>query len=193
MGAVCSGISTGIAFANSLPAGAFITGVFVEIVTAFNATLTNVLTVGTVAAFLQLVRRFFQPLQDLSDKFNTLQQAMAASERIFKLLDTPEADRGGVMTANVTAEPRHAQASRRARGVTIQFEAVEGSDMEGLPAVGNLRNASAVFIHDGRRWVATGRAVFNLNPDEVLSRFPTQFERAPGTQPPPNEPHEPRP
>ena len=46
-------------------------------------------TVGTVAAFLQLVRRFFEPLQDLSDKFNTLQQAMAASERIFALLDEP--------------------------------------------------------------------------------------------------------
>jgi ATP-binding cassette subfamily B multidrug efflux pump len=45
------------------------------------------LTVGTVAAFLQLVRRFFQPLQDLSDKFNTLQQAMAAGERVFRLLD----------------------------------------------------------------------------------------------------------
>src|SRR5881227_3505588 len=49
------------------------------------------LTVGTVAAFLQLVRRFFDPLQDLSDKYNMLQQAMAASERIFKLLDTPVA------------------------------------------------------------------------------------------------------
>ena len=48
----------------------------------------NTLTVGTVAAFLQLVRRFFQPIQDLSDKFNTLQQAMAAAERVFKLLDT---------------------------------------------------------------------------------------------------------
>jgi ATP-binding cassette, subfamily B, multidrug efflux pump len=47
------------------------------------------LTVGTVAAFLLLVRRFFQPLQDLSDKFNTLQQAMAASERVFALLDEP--------------------------------------------------------------------------------------------------------
>lgn len=46
------------------------------------------LTVGTVAAFLQLVRRFFQPLQDLSDKYNTLQTAMASSERIFHLLDT---------------------------------------------------------------------------------------------------------
>jgi ATP-binding cassette subfamily B multidrug efflux pump len=45
------------------------------------------LTVGTVAAFLQLIRRFYQPLQDLSDKFNILQQAMAASERVFALLD----------------------------------------------------------------------------------------------------------
>jgi ATP-binding cassette, subfamily B, multidrug efflux pump len=45
------------------------------------------LTVGTVAAFLQLLRRFYQPLQDLSDKFNILQQAMASSERVFALLD----------------------------------------------------------------------------------------------------------
>src|SRR6266513_666506 len=48
----------------------------------------SVLTVGTVAAFLQLVRRFFQPLQDLSEKYNILQTAMASSERIFTLLDT---------------------------------------------------------------------------------------------------------
>ena len=51
----------------------------------------------------QLVRRFFQPLQDLSDKFNTLQQAMAASERVFRLLDEDAAigDR-----RPATAEPR---------------------------------------------------------------------------------------
>ena len=48
----------------------------------------GVLSVGTVAAFLQLVRRFFQPLQDLSEKYNILQTAMASSERIFTLLDT---------------------------------------------------------------------------------------------------------
>jgi ATP-binding cassette subfamily B protein len=46
------------------------------------------LTVGTVAAFLQLLRRFFDPLQDLAEKFNILQAAMASSERIFNLLDT---------------------------------------------------------------------------------------------------------
>ncbi|TFG45729.1 MAG: ABC transporter ATP-binding protein [Gemmatimonadales bacterium] len=47
------------------------------------------LTVGTLAAFIQLTRRFFQPLQDLSEKFNIVQSAMASSERIFGLLDAP--------------------------------------------------------------------------------------------------------
>lgn len=46
------------------------------------------LSVGVLAAFLQLVRRFFQPLQDLSEKVNLLQAATASSERVFRLLDT---------------------------------------------------------------------------------------------------------
>src|SRR3954452_24851383 len=62
-------------------------------------------------------------------------------------------------------------------GVTIRFEAVEGSDMEGLPAVGNLRNASAVFFFRGGRWHTAGKAVFNLNPDETLAHFGNQYER----------------
>jgi ATP-binding cassette, subfamily B, multidrug efflux pump len=51
--------------------------------------LSGTLTVGAIAAFLQYARRFFQPIQDLSEKYNMLQGAMASSERIFKLLDTP--------------------------------------------------------------------------------------------------------
>jgi ATP-binding cassette subfamily B protein len=47
-------------------------------------------TVGVVAAFLQYARRFFRPIQDLSEKYNMLQGAMASSERIFRLLDAPE-------------------------------------------------------------------------------------------------------
>jgi hypothetical protein len=62
-------------------------------------------------------------------------------------------------------------------GVTIQFEAVAGSDMEGLPAVGNLRNASAVFFFHGGRWHTLGKTVFNLNPDEALAHFRNQYER----------------
>ena len=44
-------------------------------------------TVGVLAAFLQYARRFFRPIQDLSEKYNLLQGAMASSERVFKLLD----------------------------------------------------------------------------------------------------------
>jgi hypothetical protein len=61
-------------------------------------------------------------------------------------------------------------------GVTIQFEAVEGSDMEGLPAVGNLRNASAVFFYQQGAWHTSGKTVFNLNPDEAVAHFRHQYE-----------------
>jgi ATP-binding cassette, subfamily B, multidrug efflux pump len=50
---------------------------------------TGALTIGIVVAFLQYGMRFFRPIQDLSEKYNILQSAMAASERVFKLLDTP--------------------------------------------------------------------------------------------------------
>jgi ATP-binding cassette subfamily B protein len=46
-------------------------------------------TIGELAMFIQYSQRFWRPIQDMSDKYNILQSAMAASERIFKLLDTP--------------------------------------------------------------------------------------------------------
>lgn len=52
--------------------------------------VASALTLGSLVAFTDYVRQFFQPLQDLSDKFNIFQAAMASSERIFGLLDTEE-------------------------------------------------------------------------------------------------------
>ncbi|HEX4749766.1 MAG TPA: ABC transporter ATP-binding protein [Bryobacteraceae bacterium] len=49
---------------------------------------SGALTLGVLVAFFQYGLRFFRPIQDLSEKYNILQGAMAASERIFKLLDT---------------------------------------------------------------------------------------------------------
>jgi ATP-binding cassette, subfamily B, multidrug efflux pump len=46
-------------------------------------------SLGVLVAFTQYAQRFFRPIMDFSDKYNILQSAMAASERIFKLLDTP--------------------------------------------------------------------------------------------------------
>lgn len=51
--------------------------------------LEDTLTLGSLVAFLQYSQRFFRPISDLSEKFNILQAAMASSERIFGLLDTP--------------------------------------------------------------------------------------------------------
>jgi len=47
-----------------------------------------VATIGVLVAFMQYAQRFFRPIQDLSEKYNILQSAMAAGERVFKLLDT---------------------------------------------------------------------------------------------------------
>ncbi|MFN3476562.1 MAG: ABC transporter ATP-binding protein, partial [Candidatus Methylomirabilales bacterium] len=51
--------------------------------------LRGALTLGTLVAFLEYIQRFFAPVKDLSEKYNILQAAMASSERIFELLDTP--------------------------------------------------------------------------------------------------------
>src|SRR5690606_16784697 len=49
--------------------------------------LEGAVTIGVIAAFLQYAQRFFEPIQDLSEKYNLLQAAMASSERVFKVLD----------------------------------------------------------------------------------------------------------
>jgi len=67
--------------------------------------LDGAMTIGTIAAFLQYARRFFRPIQDLSEKYNVLQNAMASSERVFRLLDL-EPD------IREPTEPRHPGAVR---------------------------------------------------------------------------------
>jgi ATP-binding cassette subfamily B multidrug efflux pump len=63
---------------------------------------SGTLTLGVLVAFMQFAQRFFRPIQDLSEKFNILQSAMAASERIFKLLDEPI-----TISSDPTAIPLH--------------------------------------------------------------------------------------
>jgi ATP-binding cassette, subfamily B, multidrug efflux pump len=55
------------------------------------AIIDHAFTLGGLVAFIQYVRRFYRPIEDLSEKYNILQGAMASSERIFQLLDTPPA------------------------------------------------------------------------------------------------------
>jgi ATP-binding cassette, subfamily B, multidrug efflux pump len=59
-------------------------------------------TIGVLVAFMQYAQRFFRPIQDLSEKYNILQSAMAAGERVFKLLDT----KVEVMSPAITKRPQ---------------------------------------------------------------------------------------
>jgi ATP-binding cassette subfamily B multidrug efflux pump len=66
--------------------------------------IRNTLSVGALVAFFQYAQRFYEPISDLSEKYNILQAAMAASERVFKLLDTPvkiKSHDGGPRTEDV--------------------------------------------------------------------------------------------
>lgn len=62
-------------------------------------------------------------------------------------------------------------------GVTIAFEAIEGSDMEDLPAVSQLRHGSAVFFYHDGNWHTLGRTLFNLPPADAVVHFASLYER----------------
>jgi ATP-binding cassette subfamily B multidrug efflux pump len=85
--------------------------------------LRSAVTIGVLTAFMQYAQRFFRPIQDLSDKYNILQGAMASSERVFKLLDTP-------VEIISPEQPRHASGAGRIEfdHVWFAYRQIETSD-----------------------------------------------------------------
>lgn len=101
--------------------------------------LASFVTIGTLVAYIQYSGMFFRPLQDLSDKFNIIQSAMASSERIFGLLDTPEL---------VADKPDAASFDHPFRG-EVKFEDVW-------------------FAYEGEEWVLRG-VDFTIKPGESVA------------------------
>jgi ATP-binding cassette subfamily B protein len=101
--------------------------------------ISGTLTLGALVAFIQYSRRFFQPIADMSEKYNILQAAMASSERLFKLLDTPAA----VVNPSQPLRPSH-----EARG-EIEFRDVW-------------------FAYNDENWVLRDVS-FHVNPGESVA------------------------
>jgi len=100
---------------------------------------SDMLTLGSLVAFLQYSQRFFRPISDLSEKFNILQGAMASSERIFGLLDTPVEISSDSQLPTPTP-PTEADSTRgqwQGPGV-IRFENVSFAYVEGEPVLKNV-------------------------------------------------------
>ncbi len=84
-------IDTIFAYALYYPTVELLSAVAIALVVwrgGFSVLAHGTVTIGVLAMFIQYSQRFWRPIQDLSDKYNILQAAMAACERIFKLLDT---------------------------------------------------------------------------------------------------------
>ncbi len=115
--------------------------------------LDGTLSFGSFLAFWYCAQKFFQPIRDLSEKYNILQAAMASSERIFKLLDEPEAPSGAAPAAP-TGLPAGAREHPVVSGETA---------MAGLVEFDNVS-----FSYDGRTPVLD-RVSFRVRPGERLA------------------------
>jgi len=130
--------------------------------------IENAATLGVLAAFIQYAQRFFRPIQDLSEKYNILQSAMAAAERVFKLLDTP-------------IEIREAAVTEKAEGLgRIEFDHVwfgyrtvpadgDGNVPDSLNRAGQPRAALPTQANSGEPdWVLRD-VTFRIEPGETVA------------------------
>jgi ATP-binding cassette, subfamily B, multidrug efflux pump len=104
-------------YAVFLPAVEFVAAIATALILWFGGgfVLGGALTLGSLVAFVLYAGRFFRPISDMSEKFNTLQAAMASSERIFQLLDTD---------VGVKSPPKEQKAKSREPKGRIVFEDV---------------------------------------------------------------------
>jgi ATP-binding cassette, subfamily B, multidrug efflux pump len=95
------------AYAVYFPVVEFLESAAVALILGYGGSrvLGSTLSIGALVAFIQYSERFFRPIRDLSDRYNTLQGAMASSERIFELLDT-RSDVASPDVPGVPADPR---------------------------------------------------------------------------------------
>ena len=128
--------------------------------------LSGALDIGVLVAFMQYSQRFFRPIQDLSEKYNVLQAAMASSERIFKLLDTPP---------EIVSPPVGAQARGPGRiefdHVWFAYRRLEGAAHEAESMVGgNGAHATASMNGDeaGYDWILRDVS-FVIEPGETIA------------------------
>lgn len=113
-------LETVLCFSIFYPVVEMITAVTIAVIVGYGGSRisTGTLTVGGLVAFLMYSEMFFRPIRDLTEKFNILQGALAASERIVGLLDTePE-----IATRPDALAPAHRHGSLALEGVSFAYD-----------------------------------------------------------------------
>ncbi len=126
---------------------------------AHAAFLHPVVTLGVLIAFIQYGQRFFRPIQDLSDKYNILQAAMAASERIFKLLDT-----GNEIRTSAHPTPGDGSGRVEFRGVWFTYQTLTTEQRERICTLSDEALGECGDIE----WVLRGVS-FTIEPNQTAA------------------------
>lgn len=111
---------------------------------------TGVASFGTIYLFIDLLRRFFMPLRDLSAKYSVMQSSMASSERIFELLDVEP----GILDPPATASASPGRAADPATGAS--------------GGVGSIEFEDVWFAYQDEDWVLRGLS-FRVEPGEKVA------------------------
>ena len=116
-------LDTVMCFSVFYPVVEMITAITVALIVGYGGSRigAGTLTVGALVAFLMYSEMFFRPIRDLTEKFNILQGAMAASERIVELLDTEPA----IGNAPAARLPGHRHGAFRLEGVSFAYNEAE--------------------------------------------------------------------
>jgi len=121
--------------------------------------LGNTVSLGILIAFMQYAQRFFRPIQDLSEKYNILQAAMAASERVFKLLDSqPE------IVSPVVCLAGDGSGRVEFRNVWFTYQRLDEAQQARIAAASESELASFADIE----WILCGVS-FTVDPDETAA------------------------
>ncbi|HZD45650.1 MAG TPA: ABC transporter ATP-binding protein, partial [Acidobacteriaceae bacterium] len=120
--------------------------------------LRGTVTIGILVAFIQYSQRFWRPIQDLSDKYNILQAAMAASERVFRLLDTP-----AEVTAPADPVPSPRAGRIEFRDVWFTYERLTPEQLA-IISVASPEDLEAI----GVEWILRGVS-FTIEPNETAA------------------------
>jgi ATP-binding cassette subfamily B protein len=131
-------------------------------------------TLGVLIAFIQYAQRFFRPIMELSDKFNILQAAMAAAERVFKLLDQhPTIVSPPSPVAPSPTSPTYGQIEFR--NVWFTYQTLTPEQLTGCPMIAEGQSPEAIvggstapFPDQSIEWILRDVS-FTIHPDETAA------------------------
>ena len=116
--------------------------------------IRNIISIGSLASYLQYTRSFSMPITQISNQFNSILAALAGAERIFALIDEePETDDGDVTLVNIEDNHEKIVECAETTGIYAWKDIDEDGDISYIPVKGKVVLENVTFSYDGKKAV----------------------------------------